>query len=69
MCIVSWFAGSLCEFVLNAARQFVLAFGCHKGVFARHFKIAVASNFGGLEGASTNLLTPADICSAERVRS
>lgn len=56
------------ELLLNAAREFVLPLGRHGGVVARHLKVGVASDFGGLDRAAADLLPPGDIGSSERVR-
>ena len=57
-----------CEPVLEAARQFVLAFRRDESVFASHLKAVMASNLRRFDGATTDLLPPRDVRPTEGMR-
>src|ERR1035438_6924326 len=56
------------EPVLEAARQFVLAFRRDESVFASHLKAVMASNLRRFDGATTDLLPPRDVRPTEGMR-
>ena len=49
------------EPLLNPPRQFILPFRCNERVLARHFKVAVAGDLGGLDRAAADFLTSGDV--------
>ncbi|MEK7992645.1 MAG: hypothetical protein AAB403_02465, partial [Planctomycetota bacterium] len=55
------------QLLLDSPRQLVLTFRSHECVGARHLKVVVAGDLGGLNGAAADLLLPRHVGAAEGV--